>query len=168
MFETNKNAGNLSRWVILGILGIFLVFYRHFALNIIYIVFAIGLMLAAAAGVYGWWQARKAGKDDVIGLVSSAVMFVVGLWILRNPNSFDRIINMIIGVVLIVSGANWLNTNSHETGNKLMSVLSIVAIIVGVIIATSHAATNWVATVCGFGLIYTAITGFIAEKAFRE
>ena len=166
MSDSNKNAGNLFRWVILGILGIFLVFSGHSALNIVYAVFAIGLMLAAAAGIYGWWQARKAGMDDLVGVISSIVMFIVGLWILRNPNSFDRIINMVIGIVLIVSGANWLSINSRA-GDRLMSVLSIIAIVVGVFIALSHTATNWVATACGFALIYAAVAGFISEKAFR-
>ena len=52
-------------------------------------------------------------------------------------------------------------------GDRLMSILSIIAIVVGVFIALSHTATNWVATACGFALIYAAVAGFISEKAFR-
>ena len=167
MFDSNKNAGSISRWAILGILGIFLIFFRHYAKSIVYAVFAIGLMLAGAASVYGWWQAHRTGADDLIGLASGAAMLIAGLWILRNPGSFDRIINMIIGIVLIISGINWLNRASHETGSKTMLIMSIVSIVAGVIIAFSHAATNWLFSACGFGLVFTAVTGFISEKAFR-
>lgn len=108
----NKNAGILSRWVILGILGLFLLFFRQTAKNIVYAVFGIGLMLAGAASVYGWWQARKDGMEDLIGVAGGIAMFIVGLWIMRNPGTFDRIINMIIGIVLVVSGVNWINRSN--------------------------------------------------------
>ncbi len=49
----------------------------------------------------------------------------------------------------------------------MMYILSIVSIVVGIIIAFSHAATNWVVTACGIALIYTAATGFIGEKVLR-
>ena len=163
----NKNAGILSRWVILGILGLFLLFFRQTAKNIVYAVFGIGLMLAGAASVYGWWQARKDGMEDLIGVAGGIAMFIVGLWIMRNPGTFDRIINMIIGIVLVVSGVNWINRANQGSGNKTMYILSIVSIVVGIIIAFSHAATNWVVTACGIALIYTAATGFIGEKVLR-
>ncbi len=167
MFDSNKNAGIFSRWVILGILGLFLLFFRQTAKSIVYAVFGIGLMLAGVASVYGWWQARKDGKEDLIGVAGGIAMFVVGLWIMRNPGTFDRIINMVIGIVLVVSGVNWIN-RANVSGNKTMYILSIVSIVVGVIIAFSHAATNWVVTACAFALIYTAVTGFIGERTFRE
>ena len=56
---TNKNAGNTTRWLILGALGVLLIINRRFALNIAYIVFAIGLMLAGAASAFGWWERRS-------------------------------------------------------------------------------------------------------------
>ncbi|MBQ4436150.1 MAG: DUF308 domain-containing protein [Clostridia bacterium] len=164
---TNKNAGNQLRWVILGVLGVLLIVNRRFALNIAYAIFAIGLMLAGILNAYGWWEARKAQHNDPIDLLSGIVLFVVGLWILRNPSSFDRIINMIIGIVLLVSGAKWLIVNKQTNNDKTMSVLSIIAIAAGLVIAMSRAATGWLATACGFCLIYNAVTGYISEKIFR-
>ena len=166
MFNTNKNAGSISRWVILGILGIFLIFFRRSALNIVYAVFAVGLMLTGVASVYGWWQDHRTGTDDLLGLAGGIAVFAVGLWILRNPGSFDRILNMIIGIVLIVSGVNWIN-RGRAAGSRVMTILSAVAIIAGILIAFSRSATSWIATACGLSLIYTAVIGFIGEKAFR-
>ena len=166
MFNTNKNASSISRWVILGILGIFLIFFRRFALNIVYAVVAVGLMLVGVASVYVWWEDHRAGMNDLLSLAGGLAIFAVGLWILRNPGSFDRILNMIIGVVLIVAGVNWLN-RSRASGSRLMTVLSAVAIVAGILIAFSRSATGWIATACGLSLIYTAVIGFIGEKAFR-
>ena len=165
---TNKNAGNTTRWLILGALGILLIINRRFALNIAYIIFAIGLMLAGAASAFGWWERRGLGNDDMVGLVSGIAMFVVGLWIIRNPNSFDKIINVLIGLVLIVTGASWLNENNRTTQDNLVRILSIVAIVVGIMITFSRAATGWIATAGGIGLIYTAVTGLIGEKTFHN
>ena len=168
MFDLNKNAAGISRWVILGILGLFLLFFRQSAKSIVYAVFAIGLMLAGVASVVGWWQEHKVGTDDLFSLGGGVALFIFGIWIFRNPGSFDRILNMIAGVVLVICGINWMNRNAGANGSKAMSILSIVAIVAGIIIAFSHAATNWVISACGIGLIYTAVTGHISEKSFRS
>ena len=114
----SKNAGNTTRWLILGALGILLIINRRFALNIAYIIFAIGLMLAGVASVIGWWEDRRLGNEELVSLVSGIAMFVIGLWIIRNPNSFDKIINVLIGLVLIVTCASWLSMNGQSDQNK--------------------------------------------------
>ena len=164
----SKNAGNTTRWLILGALGILLIINRRFALNIAYIIFAIGLMLAGVASVIGWWEDRRLGNEELVSLVSGIAMFVIGLWIIHNPNSFDKIINVLIGLVLIVTCASWLSMNGHSDQNKLMRILSIVGIVVGILITFSRAATGWIATAGGIGLIYTAVTGLIGEKVFHS
>ena len=164
----SQTAGNTTRWLLLGALGILLIINRRFALNIAYIIFAIGLMLAGVASVIGWWEDRRLGNEELVSLVSGIAMFVIGLWIIRNPNSFDKIINVLIGLVLIVTCASWLSMNGQSDQNKLMRILSIVGIVVGILITFSHAATGWIATAGGIGLIYTAVTGLIGEKVFHS
>ena len=163
----NDRIGNNSRWLLFGILGVLLLLNRRFALNIAYILFGIGLMLAGVACIYSWWQSRNQASNDLISPIGGLVLFVVGLWILNNPSSFDGILNVIIGLVLIVSGANWLSKSGHPNQDRLMIVLSIVSIVAGLIIALSRAGTAWIATACGFSLIYTAITGFLGERMFH-
>ena len=68
---------------------------------------------------------------------------------------------------MIVSGANWLSKSGHPNQDRLMIVLSIISIVAGLIIALSRAGTAWIATACGFSLIYTAITGFLGERMFH-
>ena len=62
---TNKNAGNTTRWLILGALGVLLIINRRFALTIAYIVFAIGLMLAGAASAFGWWERSTSASSTL-------------------------------------------------------------------------------------------------------
>jgi len=50
----------------------------------------------------------------------------------------------------------------------IMIVMGAIALILGLIIACSNAATSWVIVAEGIGLIYTAITGFIGEKKFSK
>lgn len=49
-----------------------------------------------------------------------------------------------------------------------MIVIGAIALILGLIIACSNAATSWVIVAEGIGLIYTAITGFIGEKIISK
>ena len=161
-----KNAGNLSRWVILGALGLLLIVAQRLAKDIVYTVFAIGLLMAGGAGVFGWWQTRSVQRDNLLSLAGSAAMIVVGLWILRNPETFDEVVNIIIGLVLIVAGVYWLSFSLKPVRNTLMIVLGAVAIILGVIIASTHAGTTWLVTAEGVSLIYTAVTGLLSEKIF--
>ena len=90
----NDRIGNNSRWLLFGILGVLLLLNRRFALNIAYILFGIGLMLAGVACIYSWWQSRNQASNDLISPIGGLVLFVVGLWILNNPSSFDGILNV--------------------------------------------------------------------------
>ena len=90
-----KNAGNLSRWLIIGVLGLLLIVGQHIAKTILYTLFAVGLLLAGAAGAYGWWQHRSTERDDLVNLLGSIALAVVGIWIMRNTDGFDKIINVL-------------------------------------------------------------------------
>ena len=164
----NKDAGGIIRWVLLGVLGLVLIINRRFALNIVYVIFGIGLMLVGISSLVGWWQNRAYQQDDLFSLLGGIALFVIGLWVFRNPSSFDKIINVLIGLVMIVTGVNWLSVNAQGTRDRLMKILSIVAIVLGVMIAFSRAATGWIATAGGIALIYTAVTGLIGEKLFHS
>ncbi len=162
----NQNIGNVSRWLIIGALGILLIVAQHLAKTLVYIIFAVGLMLAGGAGALSWWKNRSLERGELVNLVASAALFIVGLWILRNPDGFDKIINVIIGLVLIVAGVYWLNL-SRTASDRLMSILSIVSIVLGVIITFSHAGTTWIVKAEGFSLVYSAVTGLIGEKVLK-
>ena len=51
---------------------------------------------------------------------------------------------------------------------RVITIILVVAIVVGIMITFSRAATGWIATAGGIGLIYTAVTGLIGEKTFHN
>ena len=164
MEKTNK--GNLVAWLILGVLGILLIVGQKLIKDVFYIVMAVGLILAAIAGIVGWWKERSFGLSSVVSLLGSVVLLVIGIWILRHPGQFDTMINVMIGLVLIISGLRWITFGWRSGKDYIMLATGAIALILGLIIALTNAATSWLVIAEGVGLIYTAIIGFIAEKRF--
>ena len=160
------NKGNLTGWVILGLLGILLIVGQKVIKDIFYIVMAIGLILAAVAGIVGWWRERAFGLNSLVSLLGNVVLLVIGIWILRHPSRFDTMINVMIGLVLIISGLRYLTYGWRLGRDAVLLAAGALALILGLVIALTNAATSWLVIAEGIGLIYTAVIGFIAEKRF--
>ena len=125
-------------------------------------------IIAAVSGILGWWKEKSRSKDAIISLLGSLALLGIGLWIITNPIAFDTFLNVIIGLVLIITGVIWLVRGWKQNKDMIMIVMGAIALILGLIIACSNAATSWVIVAEGIGLIYTAITGFIGEKKFSK
>ena len=162
------NKANLITWLILGVLGLMLIIGKKVIKDALYIVMAVGLIIAAASGILGWWKEKSRSKDAIISLLGSLALLGIGLWIITNPTAFDTFLNVIIGLVLMITGVLWLVRGWRESKDMIIIVMGAIALILGLIIACSNAATSWVIVAEGVGLIYTAITGFIGEKRFGK
>ncbi len=162
------NKANLITWLILGILGLMLIVGKKVIKDALYIVMAVGLIIAAVSGILGWWKEKSRSKDAIISLLGSLALLGIGLWIITNPTAFDTFLNVIIGLVLMITGVMWLVRGWKANKDIIMIVMGAIALILGLIIACSNAATSWVIVAEGIGLIYTAITGFIGEKKFSK
>ena len=162
------NKANLITWLVLGILGLMLIVGKKVIKDALYIVMAVSLIIAAVSGVLGWWKEKSRSKDAIISLLGSLALLGIGLWIITNPTAFDTFLNVIIGLVLMITGVIWLVRGWKESKDIIMIVMGAIALILGLIIACSNAATSWVIIAEGIGLIYTAITGFIGEKKFSK
>lgn len=162
------NKANLITWLVLGILGLMLIVGKRVIKDALYIVMAVGLIIAAVSGILGWWKEKSRSKDAIINLLGSLALLGIGLWIITNPIAFDTFLNVIIGLVLIITGVIWLVRGLKQNKDMIMIVMGAIALILGLIIACSNAATSWVIVAEGIGLIYTAITGFIGEKKFSK
>ena len=162
------NKANLITWLVLGILGFMLIVGKKVIKDALYIVMAVGLIIAAVSGILGWWKEKSRSKDAIISLLGSLALLGIGLWIITNPTAFDTFLNVIIGLVLMITGVIWLVRGWKANKDIIMIVMGAIALILGLIIACSNAATSWVIVAEGIGLIYTAITGFIGEKKFSK
>lgn len=162
------NKANLITWLILGILGLMLIVGKKVIKDALYIVMAVGLIIAAVSGILGWWKEKSRSKDALINLLGSIALLGIGLWIITNPVAFDTFLNVIIGLVLMITGVLWLVRGWKQNKDMVIIVMGVISLILGLIIACSNAATSWVIVAEGIGLIYTAITGFIGEKRFSK
>ena len=162
------NKANLITWLTLGILGLMLIVGKKVIKDAMYIVMAVGLIIAAVSGILGWWKEKSRSKDAIVNLLGSLALLGIGLWIITNPVAFDTLLNVVIGLVLMITGVLWLVRGWKQDRDKIIIVMGAVALILGLIIGCSNAATNWVIVAEGIGLIYTAITGFIGEKRFSK
>ena len=106
-----KNANgkkNIPSLVIMGLLGLFLIFWPNASLNIAGKLAGVALLLVAAAGVYTWLKDKSTKPSDLARLIGSAAAAIVGLWILFNTKAFETLIPVVLGIAMIVFGATEL------------------------------------------------------------
>ena len=151
-------------WLVMALLGIFLIVGRGLVQDIIGKVFAIGLILTAGSGFIAWWKNKGKKADDVARMIGYVLLFLLGIWILFNTARFISLINVIIGLIVIIMSLLNLFHGWKSGKDVFTMVVSCIGIILGIVIVTTNAATAWLPVAEGIGLIYTAITGFISER----
>ena len=102
------NKSNQASWLILGILGLVLILGRNAFKNILYVLVGIGLIVAAAAGLAGWWQNQKTDRRGRINLAACAAMLIAGIWFVTHPKAIDTLLNVLIGLALVIFGIVWI------------------------------------------------------------
>ena len=159
-----KSKSNLTYWAILAILGIFLIVGHNAAVNIICKVFGAALILFAVPGVVSWWKTKSKAPEALARLIGSVAFCAVGLWILFNTPAFVRFINVLVGLVILIPSAVSLYRAWKNGRDIVPMVLAALGIVLGLVIACNNIATTWVAVCAGAGLVYTAVTGFLADR----
>ena len=155
---------NLIKWGLLALLGLMLIFGHNWALDVICKIVAIGLILVAGAGLLDWWKTKSKDKNALANLAGYAVIAIIGIWILCNTQSFINLINKIIGLVIAVPSAVYFYRTFKGDKNTVTMGICAVGIVLGLIIFFSNAATTWAVIASGIGLLYLAITGFLADR----
>ena len=162
----NKTTGkkNISSLIIMGLLGLFLIFWPNASLNIAGKLAGIALLLVAAAGVYTWLKDKSTKPAELARLLGSAAAFVVGLWILFNTTSFEKLIPVLLGIAMIVYGALELYKAFKGGKNPVSMALAAIAIVLGLIVAFNPFTSIKLTVICaGIALVYTAVTGIMNE-----
>ena len=166
MAKGSINKGSALSWLLLGVIGVLLIVGRNFIKDVFYIVLAVGLILSAAAGIFGWWKEKSKKPAEIARLLGSALLVIVGIWILTHPGTFDAIVNVLIGAVLILAGGSWFVRGWSAERDLFPMVLGGVGVALGIVVICSKAATGWPIVLEGAGLIYTAVAGFLSERRF--
>ncbi len=159
-----KNGKNISSLAVLGILGLLLIVWPGATLTIVCKLAAIALLLVAAAGIYTWFKDRSTKPADLARLIGSAAAVIVGLWILFNTTSFEKLIPVVLGIVMIIYGALELYKAYKGGKNPVSMALAGIAVVLGLIVAFNPFTAIKATVVCaGIALVYTAVTGIINE-----
>ena len=164
MKSSRKSIFGISTWLILGVIGLFLIFFNKVAQSILSKVFAVGLLLSAASGILAWWRGRKTDAAPVSRLVGSTVMLLIGIWIFTSTGSFISLLNKIIGLIVIVLCASHFMRGWQSGRFKPVMILSALGVVGGLVIFFWNAGTGLYTAAEGASLVYTAATGFVAEK----
>ena len=162
----NKTTGkkNISSLIIMGLLGLFLIFWPNASLNIAGKLAGIALLLVAAAGIYTWLKDKSTKPSDLARLIGSAAAAIVGVWILFNTASFEKLIPVVLGIVMIVFGAVELYKAFKGGKNPVSMALAAIAIVLGLIVAFNPFTSIKLTVICaGIALVYTAVTGIMNE-----
>ena len=163
MYENDKSW---LPWLVLALLGLFLIFGHNAALQIICKIIGVGLILLAVPGIINWWKEKSQAPEAIASLLANAVFCLLGLWILFSTQSFINLINIVLGLIIIVISLAMLYS-AWKLRHTSAIVMSAIGIVIGIIVACCNAATTLFAVAAGAGLIYTAITGYLSQKAME-
>ncbi len=158
-----KKTNDFS-WLIIGLVGVLLIVGQKFIKNALYMVMALGLIAAAVANIQRWWRDRDRSVDGIVRLLGSLAMLGIGIWILFHPTAFDTIINVLIGLILIITGVVWIVRGFRMGRDMVVIVMAAIAVVLGLLIACTNGATGLPVVLAGLGLIYSALAGIVGEK----
>lgn len=150
-------------WLILALLGLFLIIGHSLAQDIICKIIGVALILSAVSGIAEWWKEKSKAPEAIVSLLGRVLIVLLGLWIVLNTGRFISLINVVIGIVIIAIGAVNLYSGwkLHQVPHMVLAAL---AIALGVVVICCHAATS-VPVICqGIGLIYTAAVGYLGDR----
>ena len=155
-----RTKGNIY-WILLGALGLFLIIGHNMALGIVCKVIGACMAVSAVFGIIDYFR----NKDLPVKLVGSILSLLLGLWIFGNSGQFITLINVVIGVIMIISGTVNLYHGWKAGLNKVSLIFPCISILLGIIIACNNAATSWVTIAAGIGLVYSAVTGYLGWRS---
>ena len=93
----------------------------------------------------------------------AAAGIALGIWILTHLNSFDKILNVILGVGLILAGLQYVVVNWKTMGLNTEIIMAGLAVVLGVVILVRLNATTMPFVLAGIGMIYAAVCGVVNE-----
>ena len=116
---------------------------------------------------------RSTGRPISILTVGSLILALVGLWVFRHPSFILSSINLVFGVIVIVSALSSLGqaAQMRRSGwdGSLAMVLSIAGIILGVLIILNPFSTiRTLARIIGIVMIYQGIVKLRVSSMMRK
>ncbi len=160
-----KKSNDKLYWILLGLLGLILIIFHNGFDTFIPVVAGVGLIIAGAVGLLGWWGMRNDKSAKVTGqLIGALLMVVIGIWALINKEAFARLINIAGGIILILVCVQRLRLNRGFKLDKTIGVVCVVGIVLGALMLRGGVdITTTGPLIIGCGLLYTACVGLLKK-----
>ncbi len=139
---------NLMSGILLVLLGIMFLLTPTYALSN---VVRIGGWLLVISGVMGIISSMRFGVDAQI--IGPVLILLIGIWFVRSPRSVISYVNILCGIILLISSISALAQGGRRTAAQTM--LIIAGIVFGVMILLDpFRLTNMIVRLVGIALIY--------------
>ena len=150
---------NLLSGILLVLLGIMFLLTPTYALTS---VVRIGGWLLVISGVMGIISSMRFGVDAQI--IGPVLILLIGIWFVRSPYSVISYVNILCGIILLISSISALAQGGRRTTAQTM--LIIAGIVFGVMILLDpFRLTNMIVRLVGIALIYQGmVNASIASK----
>lgn len=163
MKNVNKQAA--LTWLIPAVAGLILIIFARGLTSAIEAILGIGLILAGASGIAGWWKERGTRRESSIVMLIGAVLgMALGIWILTHLHAFDNLLNYVIGGVMIFIGLQWFFMNREGLGLNVVTLLSAALVILGVFVILHKGATTLPIRFAGAALIISSLCAALGPQ----
>ena len=158
---------NILYWLALLVLGILMIIGHQEFKEILYQITGIGLIAVAVIGGVSWWRSGDHSAAGMIGLLYNIGFLLLGIWIVSHPAGFDKLVNLVIALVVIILGLHLFYRGWQFDRSVPAMAAGVIAVIIGIVIAANNAVTTWVVILDGVALIYSALMGLMGERLLR-
>lgn len=168
-----KEVSRLVLHLTMLLLGAALIIWPVNAAGVLTITVGVVLMGCGAIEAVLFALDKEKSALDVGRLIGGIILFILGLYLLLNPDTLARILNWFFGSIIILYGLVNLVSSflSKKLGGRwwISLLLSICAILLGVVILLDPFKTVTILMyVVGGTLIIAAITGIITTIRLRK
>ncbi|MBR5419744.1 MAG: DUF308 domain-containing protein [Lachnospiraceae bacterium] len=154
--------GSLLSMVIMGIIGILLLFFPGAVSDLLIRLVGAGLFIFGLSGILSVVMQKDFRASRTANLVGSIAVLAVGLVLFFNPGLVTGIFHIVLGVLILWFGISNL-LSALDSGNKVAILLPLVSVVLGVLILIGiFSATDLVLRIAGAVMLYDAVVGLWA------
>lgn len=144
-------------------LGVIFLIWPSTSLIVLARIVGIILTVGGAVGVINFFVDKNSVYKTFL-LVVGICMLVVGIWIIRAPGNLVRLIPIVFGILVLVSGVTNIAetidlTRSHYSMWWLSLILGIITLLFGVLLITKPAGVaSFITQLVGISLIFDGVS----------
>ncbi len=151
--------------VISIIFGLVLFFFPGAAINTLVIVMGALMVLAGASTVFSWYR-NKSQYADMMPIVLSALVALLGLYFIFRPSRVASLLPTIVGIFILIHGlVSFFSARNSNAGAKGMAP-AIISIILGIVLLINpFGALKTALRIVGIFVVVDGVGGLITAKS---